>query len=38
VGWQLFTHEALATDAVGALILVALVGATAAWRTRDRRP
>src|ERR1700680_1268221 len=34
VGKLLFTHDALAADAVGALVLVALVGATAAWRAR----
>src|SRR4029077_2075266 len=38
VGRQLFTHDALSTDAIGALVLVALVGATAAWRGRERRP
>jgi NADH-quinone oxidoreductase subunit J len=38
VGRLLFTHDALATEAVGALILAALVGATAAWRARERRP
>jgi hypothetical protein len=37
VGRLLFAHDAMATEAVGALILVALVGATAAWRLRDRR-
>jgi NADH:ubiquinone oxidoreductase subunit 6 (subunit J) len=37
VGRLLFTHDALAAEAVGALVLVALVGATAAWRARDRR-
>ncbi len=36
VGRLLFAHDALATEAVGALVLVALVGATAAWRMRDR--
>jgi NADH:ubiquinone oxidoreductase subunit 6 (subunit J) len=36
IGRLLFAHDALATEAVGALILVALVGATAAWRVRDR--
>jgi NADH:ubiquinone oxidoreductase subunit 6 (subunit J) len=34
VGRLLFAHDALATEAVGALIVVALVGATAAWRGR----
>lgn len=32
----LFAHDAMATEAVGALILVSLVGAAAAWRARDR--
>jgi NADH:ubiquinone oxidoreductase subunit 6 (subunit J) len=36
LGRALFAHDALATEAVGALALVALVGATAAWRARDR--
>jgi NADH:ubiquinone oxidoreductase subunit 6 (subunit J) len=36
VGRLFFARDALATEAVGALILVALVGATAAWRLRDR--
>jgi NADH-quinone oxidoreductase subunit J len=36
VGRLLFAHEALATEAAGALILVALVGATAVWRIRER--
>jgi NADH:ubiquinone oxidoreductase subunit 6 (subunit J) len=36
VGRLLFAHDALATEAIGALVLVALVGATAAWRARDR--
>jgi len=31
----LFAHDALATEAVGGLVLVALVGAAAAWR-RER--
>ena len=35
VGRLLFAHDALATEAVGALVLVALVGATAVWRGRD---
>jgi NADH:ubiquinone oxidoreductase subunit 6 (subunit J) len=35
IGRLLFTHDALATEAVGGLVLVALVGAAAAWR-RDR--
>jgi NADH:ubiquinone oxidoreductase subunit 6 (subunit J) len=36
IGQVLFSHDALATEAVGALVLVALVGATAAWRVRER--
>jgi hypothetical protein len=36
VGRLLFAHDALATEAVGALVLVALAGATAVWRVRDR--
>ncbi len=36
IGRLLFAHDALATEAVGALVLVALVGATAAWRVRER--
>jgi NADH:ubiquinone oxidoreductase subunit 6 (subunit J) len=36
VGRLLFAHDAMTTVAVGALILVALVGATAAWRIRER--
>jgi hypothetical protein len=36
VGRLLFAHDALATDAVGALVLVALVGAAVAWRSRER--
>jgi NADH-quinone oxidoreductase subunit J len=38
VGRQLFTRDALSADAIGALVLVALVGATAVWRGRERRP
>ena len=38
VGRQLFTHDALSADAIGALVLVTLVGATAVWRGRERRP
>jgi NADH:ubiquinone oxidoreductase subunit 6 (subunit J) len=34
VGRLLFAHDALATEAVGVLVAVALVGATAAWRGR----
>jgi len=37
VGRQLFTRDALSTDAVGAVVLVMLVGAAAAWRGRERR-
>jgi NADH-quinone oxidoreductase subunit J len=36
IGRRLFAHDALATEAVAALVLVALVGATAAWRAKDR--
>jgi NADH-quinone oxidoreductase subunit J len=36
IGQVLFSRDALATEAVGALVLVALVGATAAWRVRER--
>lgn len=36
LGRRLFAHDALATEAVAALVLVALVGAAAAWRARDR--
>jgi NADH:ubiquinone oxidoreductase subunit 6 (subunit J) len=36
LGRQLFAHDALATEAVAALVLVALAGATVAWRARDR--
>ena len=36
IGRLLFTHDALATESVGALVLIALVGATAAWRHRER--
>jgi hypothetical protein len=36
VGRLLLAHDALATEAVGALVLVALAGATAARRLRDR--
>jgi len=36
IGHVLFAHDALAAEAVGALVLVALVGATTAWRVRDR--
>jgi NADH:ubiquinone oxidoreductase subunit 6 (subunit J) len=36
IGRVLFVHDALAAEAVGALVVVALAGATAAWRLRDR--
>jgi NADH:ubiquinone oxidoreductase subunit 6 (subunit J) len=36
LGRLFFLHDALATVAVATLILVALTGATAAWRIRDR--
>jgi NADH:ubiquinone oxidoreductase subunit 6 (subunit J) len=36
VGRLLFAHDALATEAVGSLLLVTLVGAAAAWRLRER--
>ena len=36
LGRILFAHDAMATVAVAAVILVALVGATAAWRARGR--
>jgi hypothetical protein len=36
VAQVLFAHDALATEAVAALILVALAGAAAAWRLRER--
>jgi NADH:ubiquinone oxidoreductase subunit 6 (subunit J) len=36
IGRRLFAHDALATESVAALVLVALVGAAAAWRARDR--
>jgi len=36
IGRLLLAHDTLATEAVGALILVALIGATAAWRSRER--
>jgi NADH:ubiquinone oxidoreductase subunit 6 (subunit J) len=36
IGQLLFAHDALATEGVGALVLVALAGATAAWRLRER--
>lgn len=36
VGRLLFAHDALATEAVGALVLAALVGLTLAWRAIER--
>ncbi|TMB47859.1 MAG: hypothetical protein E6J53_01050 [Chloroflexi bacterium] len=36
VGRLLFAHDAFATEAVAALTVAALVGATAAWRIRER--
>src|SRR5579864_3173338 len=36
VGRFLLDHDALATEAIAAVVLVALVGATAAWRVRER--
>ena len=36
VGRLMLAHDASATVAVAALVLVALVGATAMWRLRDR--
>jgi len=36
VGRLLFAHDALATDAVAALVLVSLIGAAAVWRARER--
>ena len=36
VGRLLFAHDAMATEAIGALVLVALAGATALWRGRGR--
>jgi NADH:ubiquinone oxidoreductase subunit 6 (subunit J) len=36
LGRLLFAHDALATGAVAVLVTVALVGAAAAWRVRDR--
>ena len=36
VGRLLFARDALAAEAVGALVLAALVGATVAWRAGDR--
>ena len=36
VGRVLFAHDALATEAVAAVVLVGLAGAVAAWRLRER--
>ena len=36
LGRRLFAHDALATEAIAALVLVALLGATIAWRTSNR--
>jgi NADH:ubiquinone oxidoreductase subunit 6 (subunit J) len=36
LGRVVFEHDALATEAIAALVLVALAGATAAWRVRER--
>jgi NADH:ubiquinone oxidoreductase subunit 6 (subunit J) len=36
LGRSLFAHDALATEAVAAIVVVALVGASLAWRARDR--
>ena len=36
LGRLFFVHDVLAVEAVAALVLVALVGATLAWRARDR--
>ena len=36
VGRLLFAHDTLATEAVGVLLLVALVGLTVAWRVHER--
>jgi NADH:ubiquinone oxidoreductase subunit 6 (subunit J) len=36
LGRQFFAHDALATEAVAALVLVSLVGAALAWRARER--
>jgi len=36
VGRLLFAHDALATEAVGALVLISLVTVTIAWRVRER--
>jgi NADH:ubiquinone oxidoreductase subunit 6 (subunit J) len=36
VGRLLFAHDAFATEAIAAVVLVSLVGATAVWRARER--
>jgi len=36
IGRLLFAHDALATDAIAALVLVSLIGAAAVWRVRER--
>jgi NADH:ubiquinone oxidoreductase subunit 6 (subunit J) len=36
IGRLLFAHDAMATEAVAALVFVALAGATAVWRLRER--
>jgi NADH:ubiquinone oxidoreductase subunit 6 (subunit J) len=36
VGRLLFAHDALATEAVAALVLAALIGLTVAWRASER--
>ena len=36
LGRRLLAHDALATEAVAGLVLVALVGLGYAWRLRDR--
>jgi NADH:ubiquinone oxidoreductase subunit 6 (subunit J) len=36
VGRLLFAHDAFATEAIAALVLVSLAGAAAVWRARDR--
>ena len=36
LGRLMFAHDALATEAVAALVLASLAGATVAWRMRER--
>jgi hypothetical protein len=36
VGRLLLAHDAIATEAVAALVMVSLVGASVAWRSRER--